>query len=301
MSENLPRSPIANPPRTVNLKDRWFAAVLAWLVPGLGHLYQGRIFKALIFSVCILGTFFSGVCLGDGKVVNWNWKTENRTYGYFAQVLVGIPAIPARIQAYRQPPELIAPDRSNLLLEQPLKGEFEGTLTDLRIGEEPATVANVIGKVEIKPATAEGFERRVTGTFKGVIHAVPGEPLSVKPDTTVELNLTMLRDIEPNIYPSPNREISCDFEGKVLDASGASLRGGISGQILNSRSFWDRYDAPLDDRGLEEAHGNLGKYFELGLVYTWIAGFLNLLAIWDAFEGPANGYREEDDPLPPAQ
>ena len=43
---------------TVELKDPVVAAFLAWLIPGAGHLYQGRIGKGLLFMTCILGTFF---------------------------------------------------------------------------------------------------------------------------------------------------------------------------------------------------------------------------------------------------
>jgi hypothetical protein len=34
--------------------------------------------------------------------------------------------------------------------------------------------------------------------------------------------------------------------------------------------------------------------FELALVFTWIAGLLNILAVWDALEGPAYGYGDEE-------
>ncbi|MFT5091852.1 MAG: hypothetical protein ACI93T_000671, partial [Porticoccaceae bacterium] len=32
----------------------------------------------------------------------------------------------------------------------------------------------------------------------------------------------------------------------------------------------------------------------LALVYTWIAGLLNILAVWDALQGPAYGYGDEE-------
>ena len=31
----------------------------------------------------------------------------------------------------------------------------------------------------------------------------------------------------------------------------------------------------------------------MAMVFTWIAGLLNILAIWDAVEGPAFGYGDE--------
>ena len=49
------------PPKTdlpaIDLKDPALAALLAWLIPGLGHWYQGRRAKAVLFFVCIMGLF----------------------------------------------------------------------------------------------------------------------------------------------------------------------------------------------------------------------------------------------------
>ena len=50
--------------QSIELKDPVTAAILAWLVPGLGHYYQGRMAKAILFFTCIMGTFGYGVYLG---------------------------------------------------------------------------------------------------------------------------------------------------------------------------------------------------------------------------------------------
>jgi len=42
------------------------AAILSYLVPGLGQLYQGRIGKGLLFLVCLYGLFFTGMYMGHG-------------------------------------------------------------------------------------------------------------------------------------------------------------------------------------------------------------------------------------------
>jgi TM2 domain-containing membrane protein YozV len=42
------------------------AAVLSYLIPGLGQIYQGRIVKGLLFFVCIYALFFYGMYLGSG-------------------------------------------------------------------------------------------------------------------------------------------------------------------------------------------------------------------------------------------
>ena len=43
-------------------------------------------------------------------------------------------------------------------------------------------------------------------------------------------------------------------------------------------------------------HPRLGKLVEIGTIYTTVAGLLNVLAIYDAYEGPA--YADEDEPAP---
>jgi hypothetical protein len=85
----------------VDLKDPVVAAFLAWLIPGAGHLYQGRVGKGLLFMTCILGTFFYGLFLGDGRVVYASWRPLDKRFPYFCQVGAGLPALPAVVQAYR--------------------------------------------------------------------------------------------------------------------------------------------------------------------------------------------------------
>ena len=45
---------------------------------------------------------------------------------------------------------------------------------------------------------------------------------------------------------------------------------------------------------LNGLHPRLGKLVEIGSIYTAVAGLLNILAIYDAFEGPA--YLDGDEP-----
>ena len=44
---------------------------------------------------------------------------------------------------------------------------------------------------------------------------------------------------------------------------------------------------------LNGLHPRLGKLVEIGTIYTTVAGLLNILAIYDAYEGPA--YLEYDE------
>ena len=84
----------------VELKDPVFAAVLAWLIPGLGHLYQGRTAKGILFMVSILGTFFFGLFCSSGHAVYASWIDWDRRLPYLCQVGVGLPALPALPQNF---------------------------------------------------------------------------------------------------------------------------------------------------------------------------------------------------------
>ena len=91
----------------VNLKDPVLAAFLAWLVPGLGHFYQGRLAKGALFLITILGTFVAGVYLGGnselgwGRVVYASWREGDKRLPFLCQIGVGLPSMPALIQANR--------------------------------------------------------------------------------------------------------------------------------------------------------------------------------------------------------
>lgn len=118
----MPESPPEPDPSVVELKDPAFAAMLAWLIPGLGHWYQGRRAKAVLFFVCIMGLFCYGLYLGGGTVpertkddqsqkqpkqrflgygraVYFAWQKDDRRLPYLCQIGVGLPALPALVQA----------------------------------------------------------------------------------------------------------------------------------------------------------------------------------------------------------
>lgn len=45
------------------------AAVLSYLIPGLGQIYQGRVAKGVLFMVSLLGMFFLGLYMGNWRNV----------------------------------------------------------------------------------------------------------------------------------------------------------------------------------------------------------------------------------------
>ncbi len=96
-TDDKPQEPIE-----IDLHDPWLAAMLAWVLPGLGHLYQGRTGKGLLFFICVLGTFVYGMYLGGGKVVYASVSGEPQyRWQYWCQLGVGMPAVPALIQRHR--------------------------------------------------------------------------------------------------------------------------------------------------------------------------------------------------------
>jgi hypothetical protein len=172
----------------IELKDPRLAAFLAWLVPGLGHIYQGRTGKGVLFLVCILGTFFYGLYIGGGRVVYASTpdvlsRKFLERWQYICQVGVGLPALPAYIQAVR-----------------------------------------VHGQADPKPLFGDNFLR---------------PPYAIPPRGTDGFT-------------------SIDPYGKTV----------------------------VHPDELSKWNYELGEYFEIGTVFTVIAGLLNILAIFDAYGGP---------------
>jgi hypothetical protein len=176
----------------IDLKEPRLAAFLAWLVPGLGHIYQGRTGKGVLFFACIVGTFYYGLYIGDGRVVYastesvFSRKFFNERWQYVCQLGVGLPAMPAIVQRQRA------------------------------LNEDPPLFGSVLGKWSMRP------------------------PSQHPPDQMG------FRSKDPT---DPERIVQHDDE-------------------------------------LAQWNYELGEYFEIGTVFTLIAGLLNILAIFDAYGGP---------------
>ena len=174
----------------IPLKNRPLAALLALLWPGLGHLYQGRYGKGVLYLVCILGLYAVGFGLGDGSNVYWSWVSplrnpEHFRLYYLGQFWVGLPAWPALVQA-----------------------------TLVHLGHQPL--------------------------FDGFMAA-------------------------PMLDPTMDENVREVMQGVV------------------QRVF--------------SLHQKYGGLKEMGDIYTTVAGLLNVLAIYDAYEGPA--YQDEPDSAVP--
>lgn len=100
--------PATDEPVVIELRQPGVAALLAWLLPGLGHLYQGRLGKGILFFVCVFGTFCYGMVLGQGKVVyaatpDIFSRQFLQRWQFACQAGIGLPAIPAYLQALHDP------------------------------------------------------------------------------------------------------------------------------------------------------------------------------------------------------
>ncbi len=85
----------------VDLRDPYWAAFLAWLWPGAGHLYQRRYGKGFLFMICVLSTFLFGLGLGRGRVVYASFERGDFRWQYVCQLGAGLVALPAIIQSVK--------------------------------------------------------------------------------------------------------------------------------------------------------------------------------------------------------
>jgi hypothetical protein len=97
-------------------RPSYLAAILSYLLPGLGQIYQGRFGKGLLFMVSLLGMFFLGQAMGDWRNVymppvdsgppegrhNPLGSLYNRWH-FAGQFWIGIAAWPAIWQFYDMP------------------------------------------------------------------------------------------------------------------------------------------------------------------------------------------------------
>ena len=109
----MPESIVSTPENEIvpiDLRNPYMAGFLAWLVPGLGHYYQRRYHKALIFFLCIMPTFLVGCALASSSEVgiarnvywSWRWKSGDTRLWWLVQApLLGMVVVPTTIQAWQ--------------------------------------------------------------------------------------------------------------------------------------------------------------------------------------------------------
>lgn len=205
----------------LDLRNRGLAALLAWLWPGAGHLYQGRTAKGLLFMLCIVSTFVFGFYLGEGKV------------------------------AYATP------------------------LTLQEINE------NTPAPVSLRGRLMKGVRSRLTQAIDRWPFLCQAGIGAVAIPAVIERQ-SYLTNIDPHwpgdlFYP-PKMKPTEPLEFQKKDEAGNMV------------------DHPSE---LAQWNYDLGFRFELGTIYTVIAGLLNILAVYDAYSGPLVPkpvLPEEEDP-----
>ena len=104
----------------IDLRNPYLAGFLAWLVPGLGHYYQKRYHKAVIFFFCIMPLFIAGCALASSSEIGmarnvyfgWYGSANIRLVGveipipqirlwWLVQAPLGVAAIPSGLQAWQ--------------------------------------------------------------------------------------------------------------------------------------------------------------------------------------------------------
>ncbi|MCA8989795.1 MAG: hypothetical protein KDA78_19255 [Planctomycetaceae bacterium] len=264
----------------LDLRNQNLAAFLSWLIPGAGQFYQRRYVKAGIFFVCILGSFFYGVLMGEGHPVYANYYEDldgqvfrKRNLGYLSQVLVGAASLPALIQSSR-----FETGENGLPPGQTLTSPFFGQI----IGDDAErTITEISGTLTVRsqPGPA-GPELSAEFSGKGT-----------ETNDTVEFTAIQFESTSNTIGP----EISASSKRRVFMKVDEVQQGSVSsGELMMgnvNRPFLNWYQVPLQDQDLQNLNARLGKRWELAMVLTWIAGLLNILCIWDAYEGPAYGLR----------
>jgi TM2 domain-containing membrane protein YozV len=182
------RGPMPDP--TIDLKNRYLAALLAWLIPGLGHFYQGRTGKGILYAVCIISLFLVGLALGDWRIVYWRWtspvnNSEQFCFNYLGQFWAGLPALPALIQGtlrwYGQDPNFLWG-----FMAEPTQNEINGLYPGLgkfvEIGTLYTTVAGLLNVLAIYDA------------FEGPAHVDENEPAPL--ETRVSTGKPIVIDVE---------------------------------------------------------------------------------------------------------
>lgn len=198
MTEVVYSQPDNAQPVSVELRNPGVAALLAWLLPGAGHFYQGRFPKGFLFMICVISTFMYGLGLGRGRVVYASTREGDFRWQYAFQAGAGLMALPALVQA--------------------AKAKNDATPFFVLCERYPANY----------PIEAKRFHR-----------------------------------IDP-----------------ADDYSGPTLKDGFMAPPAGPRL---QNDADV----LGMWHRDYKHNYEMGTLYTVIAGLLNLLAVYDAFVGPA--------------
>ncbi len=169
---------------------------------------------------CILGIFFLGLWIGEGRVVYASWKPNDQRYPYICQLGVGLPSLPALVQAWR------------MKADPPKAPLWNGFMAPpLQYGQE-------VPRAWAQAQVANG-------------------------------------NFDADDFPDLQHQEPADSVGYLRSNQGDDSRKQSA--VVNPREPYSQ---------LSDWNNKMGSGFELGTMYTVIAGLLNILAIYDAWGGP---------------
>ena len=198
----------------IGLANPAVAALLSWLVPGLGQIYQGRRLKGLLFMGTLVTTFVFGLWLGGGRVVYASWQPGEKRWAFLCQAGIGTAAIPAIVQSWR----LVGPAKEPLFAS-------------------PFMAPPLFRGQPVSPAYAARLA-------------------AIDPDIDAD-----------DFRPTPPWQQFRPFPPP----------GMLDRRPADQLSIW---------------HRRLGRFFEIGTLYTMLAGMLNILVVYDAWSGPMRAATE---------
>ena len=165
-------------PMDIDLRNPYVAGLLAWFLPGLGHFYQKRYQKSLIFLLCILPTFIAGCALASSPEVgtarnvywSWRWQHNDARLWWLAQAPLGIAALPSWIQAWQvntgqvpilgsfmAPPQIYSGDRKGVA---PVLDEIRQKMPYFELGTYLTVIAGLMNLLVIFDAVDGPFVGR---------------------------------------------------------------------------------------------------------------------------------------------
>jgi TM2 domain-containing membrane protein YozV len=187
------------PPQPPKRQRDYLAAVLSYLIPGMGQVIQGRVGKGVLYFLCLYALFFYGMALGQWKNV---WIPDGKDNN----------------------------DNELPAVRVPLLGV-----------EMPGVLKNVM------------YRKEFAGQFWMGIAAWP----AIVQYAT--LTPTDPDDMRPAIMAKPKPK---------------------------ANPIFGRYMQAPTEAELNDIQRNGDRRWDLGWVYTVIAGLLNILVIYDALSGP---------------
>jgi TM2 domain-containing membrane protein YozV len=185
-------------------KSPELAAVLAWLLPGAGHLYAGHFVKGSGGLVLVLGLFLWGLFLSNGEAVSLE-NEQGHPYAFLAQIGAGAPTLAGLAYAHGKFP-------GDFKLDRPRKGEarlraaeYARTLPDVDSGLLFTMIAGLLNLLLIHDA----------------LGGVPGGLARRQEERRRQARLDALRAELAEAEPAAEeREPQANAEGDEADAEG---------------------------------------------------------------------------------